>query len=278
MFGIVLALAASASWGAADFLGGLATRRHSILTVSAVSQCAGFAFAAAVVLVVQPGMPSARVIELGLLCGVVGTVGLAALYSALALGPMGVVAPIAALSGIVPVVVGLARGERPEPIQLLGIALAIAGVFLAARHRDGSGERIHPRAAALALIAALMLGLLVVLLDAGGREDPAWTVLLVRVGALLLLSLALLVRRPSFEMDRGQFGTLLAVGVMDNAANLLFVLASQRGLLSLIAVLASLYPVATVLLARAVLHERLGRMQVFGVAMALGGVALIALG
>lgn len=278
MFAIVLALAASASWGSADFLGGISTKRLSILTVSTVSQFAGFVFTLMVVLVSQPGMPSSHVVWVGLLAGVMGTIGLAALYSGLAIGPMGVVAPIAAMSGIVPVVVGLARGERPGAIQLAGVALAIVGVILAARHRDESGTRIHTRAAVLAVIAAVALGLLVVLLDAAGSEDPAWAVLLVRVGALALLAFAVLARRPSFRMERDQLGTLVAVGVLDNGANLLFVLAAQRGLLSLIAVLASLYPVATVLLARGVLHERLGRTQVVGVAMALCGVALIALG
>lgn len=278
MLAIVLALAASASWGSADFLGGISTKRLSILTVSAVSQFAGFVFTLTVVLVSQPGMPSAHVVVLGLIAGVLGTIGLAALYSGLALGPMGVVAPIAAMSGIVPVVVGLVRGERPGAIQLVGVALAIVGVILAARHRDESGARIHTRAAVLAVIAALALGLLVVLLEAAGSDDPAWAVLLVRVGALSLLAFAVLARRPSFAMGRDQLGTLVAVGVLDNGANLLFVLAAQRGLLSLIAVLASLYPVATVLLARSVLHERMGRIQVVGVAMALFGVALIALG
>ncbi len=124
MLAIVLALGASASWGSADFLGGLSTRRLSILTVSAVSQLAGFAFTVAVVLIVLPGFPSSRVVLIGLLAGVLGTVGLAALYSGLALGPMGVVAPIAALSGLVPVAAGLARGERPAPLQLVGVALA----------------------------------------------------------------------------------------------------------------------------------------------------------
>ena len=101
---------------------------------------------------------------------------------------------------------------------------------------------------------------------------------MVRIAALCLLSVPLLVRRPSFAMDRRQASTLVAVGVLDNGANLLFVLAAQRGLLSLIAVLASLYPVSTVLLARGVLHERLSRVQVIGVAMALVGVGLIAAG
>jgi drug/metabolite transporter (DMT)-like permease len=278
MLGVVLALAAAASWGSADFLGGLSTRRLSILTVSVVSQTAGLLFTLVVVVASGRPAPSTHVLMLGLLAGLLGTVGLAALYSGLALGPMGVVAPLAAMSGIVPVAAGLLRGERPAAIQLVGVVLAIAGVILASRHRDETGARIHPRAVTLALVAALTLGLLIVLLDDAGTRSPAWTVLMVRVAALCLLSVPILVRRPSFAMDRGRLTTLAAVGVLDNGANLLFVLAAQRGLLSLIAVLASLYPVSTVLLARGVLHERLSRVQVAGVVMALTGVALIAAG
>jgi drug/metabolite transporter (DMT)-like permease len=278
MLGIVLALAASASWGSADFFGGLSTRRLSIITVSVVSQMVGLGFALVLVFATGSAAPPTHILLLGMLGGLVGTSGLAALYSGLAIGPMGVVAPIASLSVVVPVVAGLARGERPASVQLVGVALAIAGVVLAARHRDEAGTRVHPRAVLLALIAALFLGLLVVLLRDAGVDDPAWGVLMVRVGALSVLAVPLLAVRPSFAMDRRMFGTLVAVGLLDNGANLLFVLGSQRGLLSLIAVLASLYPVTTVLLARTVLHERLGRVQVAGVVAALAGVALIALG
>jgi drug/metabolite transporter (DMT)-like permease len=277
MLGVVLALGAAASWGSADFLGGVSTKRLSILTVSAVSQFAGFLFTAVVVLASGAAMPDGHTLTYGLAAGVFGAVGLAALYSALAIGPMGVVAPLAAMSGIVPVAAGLLQGERPEAIQLIGVALALAGVVLASRHRDEAGARVHPRAVVFAAVAAVCLGLLIVLLDEAGRASPAWAVLMVRVSALALLSVALIVRRPSFTMDREQLATLAGVGVLDNGANLLFVLAAQRGLLSLIAVLASLYPVTTVLLARVALHERLSRIQIVGVAAALAGVALIAL-
>jgi drug/metabolite transporter (DMT)-like permease len=276
MLGVVLALGAAASWGSADFLGGVSTKRLPILTVSAVSQFAGLLFTGALVLIAGASMPDERTLWLGVAAGVLGTIGLAALYSGLAIGPMGVVAPLAAMSGLVPLAVGLAQGERPEPIQLLGVALALAGVVLAARHRDEAGARVHVRAVVLAIVAAVALGLLIVLLDEAGETSPEWAVLMVRVGALSVLAFALIARRPSFSMDRGQLGTLVAVGVLDNGANLLFVLASQRGLLSLIAVLASLYPVTTVLLARVSLHERLSRVQIVGVVAALAGVALIA--
>ena len=265
MVSVVLALGAAASWGSADFLGGVSTKRLPILTVSVVSQFAGLVFTGVLVLASGAAMPGERALLMGLAAGGLGSIGLAALYSALAIGPMGVVAPLAAMSGIVPLAVGLIRGERPEPIQLVGVALALTGVVLAARHRDEAGTRVHPRAVALAVVAAVCLGFLVVLLDEAGRDSPAWAVLMVRVGALSLLAVALLVRRPSFSMDREQMVTLAGVGVLDNGANLLFVLAAQRGLLSLISVLASLYPVTTVLLARVALHERLSRIQIVGV-------------
>ncbi len=278
MLGIALALAASASWGSADFLGGFTTRRLSILTVSTVSQVVGMLFALSLVLLSGEPAPPIHILVLGTVAGLAGIVGLVALYSGLAIGPMGVVAPIAALSAVVPLAVGLARGERPGPIQLLGVALAIAGVILAARHRDEAGARVHPRAVLLGIVAALSIGVLILLLRDAGVQAPAWGVLMVRVGALAVLAVPLLIVRPSFVMGPRVLWTLVAVGVLDNTANVLFVLASQRGLLSLIAVLGSLYPVATVLLARGVLHERLARVQVGGVAMALAGVALIALG
>ena len=277
MTGVVLALVASVSWGSADFLGGLSAKRLPILTVSAVSQLVGLAFTAGLVVATGAAMPGERALVFGLGAGCLGTVGLVALYSGLAIGPMGVVAPLVATSAIVPLVAGLIQGERPTPVQLVGVVLALGGVALAARHRDEAGARVHPRAVALAVVAALGIGLMFVLLNEAAADGPAWSVLMVRVGAVSLLAVALVVRRPSFSMDREQFATLAGVGVLDNGANVLFVLAAQRGLLSLIAVLASLYPVTTVLLARVALNERLSRIQIAGVVAALAGVAMIAL-
>ncbi|MGZ4115091.1 MAG: EamA family transporter [Actinomycetota bacterium] len=190
---------------------------------------------------------------------------------------MSVVAPTAALSGVVPLAWGLARGDHPNAVQVAGIALAVLGVILASRSLDeGSGRRTAV-GVGLALIAAVTLGVLVALLDEIGRTDPLWGVLMVRVSALTLLSIALLVRRPSLRMSFRDLRWLVAVGVLDNGSNLLFALAADAGgLLALTSVLGSLYPVATVVLARLVLHERLERHQAAGVAAALVGVALIA--
>jgi drug/metabolite transporter (DMT)-like permease len=281
MLAPLLSLVSAAAWGTADFLGGLSTKRLSVLTVGAVSQAAGLIVMALVVAAIGEPPPGGRAIGLGLAAGVCGAVGLAALYRALSVGTMGIIAPTAALSGVVPVAFGLATGDRPSAVQLVGIGCALVGVMATARARDPAG-RGRGRVAAgvgLALVAALTLGGLVLLLDRAARVDAAWASLFLRVGALALTGAAVFVVRPSFTLRRGELPRLVGLGVLDNAANLTFALAAAAGgLLSLNAVLASLYPVATVVLARAVLHERMSVVQRVGVALALIGIGLIAAG
>ena len=186
MLAMVLALGSSCGWGSADFLGGLSAKRVPILVVAAVSQAVGFAFTLLVVLAVHRGPLDVSVLWIGAIAGVLGAGGLSALYQGLAVGRMGVVAPIAALSGVVPVVVGLvAQGDRPEAVQVVGMVLAIGGVVMASRARDEAapGRRLAT-GAGLALLAALLLGAMVVALDAGGDRDPVWTVFMVRVSSV----------------------------------------------------------------------------------------------
>jgi drug/metabolite transporter (DMT)-like permease len=278
MLPLLLAFGSGMGWGTADFLGGLSARRLPLLTVSLVSQTAGLAFLVAVVAVRGEGPSDAHALLLGLTAGLIGAGGLSALYRALAIGRMSVVAPTAALSGTVPVAWGLLRGERPSVLQLTGVVVAIAGIVLAARAPDRAGER-DTRGLGLALIAAVTLGAFVILLDEAGRSDPFWGSLMVRVGAVAVLGVAFLVRRPSLRMRGADAGRMGVIGVLDNGANLAFASAADAGgLLALTSVLGSLYPVATVLLARFVLRERLAGWQTVGVAAALGGVVLIAAG
>jgi drug/metabolite transporter (DMT)-like permease len=278
MLPLALAFGSGMSWGTADFLGGLSARRLPLITVSLVSQAAGLAFLGLVVAVRGEGPNDTDALLFGLAAGFVGAGGLSALYRALAIGRMSVVAPTAALSGTMPVAWGLLRGERPSAIQLVGVAIAIAGIVLAARTPDHTGER-DTRGLGLALVAALTLGAFVVLLDEGGRSDPTWAALMVRVGAIGVLGAAFVVTRPSMRMRGADAGRLGLLGLLDNGANLSFAFAADAGgLLALTSVLGSLYPVATVLLARFVLGERLARLQAVGVVAALAGVALIAAG
>jgi drug/metabolite transporter (DMT)-like permease len=295
MFPLALALISGLSWGTADFVGGLMTKRLAPATVLVIGQSAGLAFTAGLVVLLGEPMPEARYLVYGGLGGIAGAIGLASLYQGLAVGRMSIVAPTAALSGAVPVLAGFLQGDRPEPMQLVGMAVAGAGVLLATRAPEpvvatpgaagpvvGDPEAAPGRGPAAgvgyALLAALFLGLLVTSLDAAGAGSPFWGTLMVRATSVPLFAVAWLFRGDRRRPTSADVGILVVVGLFDNAANVLFSLAARAGELSLVAVLGSLYPVATVLLARLVLHERLVRLQAVGVGAAFTGVALIAIG
>jgi drug/metabolite transporter (DMT)-like permease len=276
--GPLLALTASLSWGLGDFLAGLRTRRLPVLTVLVVSQAAGLATIALAVAARGAGPPEARHLLYGAAAGICGAVGLAALYRGLAVGPMTIVAPISATAAVVPVVFDLAVGDRPSRAQAAGIVLAVAGVLLASRARSAGGGRASVESVALALAAALSFGVLLVLLGEASEGDPYWGTLSMRATSVSLLLLAALAVRPSFALGERDLVVLLLIGVLDTAGNLLFALATTRSLLSVAAVLAQLYPIVTVLLARLVLGERVSRGQGAGVLSAFAGVALVTAG
>jgi drug/metabolite transporter (DMT)-like permease len=281
MGSLLTALAAAACWGAGDFLGGLTVRRIPVLTVLFVSQAVGLVYVAFVVLAVGNPIPDTPYLLWGLGAGFLGMTGLGLLYTGLARGRMGVVAPIAAMSATIPVVAGLLEGDRPSSLQLLGVVSAGIGIVLTAREPDRGEDGTRKVAAGVgwALGAALTLGLYAVFVDRAAVADASWSALTTRVGAMALLVVALDIARPSFRMDGGRdLLTLSGVGIADNTGNLLFALATTSGLLTLVSILASLYPVTTVLLARFVLKERASRVQVVGIVFAFVGVALIAAG
>jgi drug/metabolite transporter (DMT)-like permease len=201
---------------------------------------------------------------------------LAALYKAMALGSVSVVATIGALGVLVPVGYGLAKGEEPAVIQAVGAALAIVGVVFVAREPDPEWRSANRVTVGLAALAALGFGLLFTSLDIASGPEPAWTVLAARAGGVATLLLGAVFIRPSMRIERDMYPALLAIGVCDVTANSLFAVATNHGLLSLVAVAGSLYSAVTVFLARIVLGERLGVSQQVGVVLALAGVAMIA--
>ena len=278
---VLLALVASLLWGTSDFLGGNASKRVPELSVVGVSQLVALlALVPVAVLTGELGTSRGYLLP-AVLAGLCGLVALAAFYRALATGTMGVVAPVAALGTVVPVVVGLLRGEAPSGLQLLGTAVAVAGVVLASGP-ELRGGRGGAAPLVLALVAAAGFGLVLVLIADGARSSVVMTLLTMRltsVAVLTVLLLALARRRGlGTGVRRADLGVLALVGVFDVAANGAFAVAASRAeaLVSVTGVLASLYPVATVLLARQVLHERLRPVQVVGTATALGGVVLLA--
>lgn len=282
MLAALLALASSVSWGLADFLGGVQSRRHALLSVLLLSQ----AVALVVLLVaVAAGVPTehdAAATAWAAGAGVLGILALTAFYRALSIGTMSIVAPLSATGAAVPVVVGLVSGERPRAVQIAGMALALIGVMLAAREvgeGDAKARRTNRTAVLLALGAAVGFGSFFAGMDrAEERADVAWVLLAARAPEVLVLVAACAVRPPRLPRATGALGAIAAIGILDLLANTLFVLATGRGLLSVVGVLGALYPAVTVLLARALLHERLTRAQDAGVLVTLVGVVALAAG
>jgi len=224
------------------------------------------------------GPPGGDLAFWGPFSGLAGAAGLAAFYRGLAVGNMGVVAPISACAAVVPVLVGLATGDRPAAIQLGGLILALGGVVLASREEGAAISGPSARGAGLAVISALGFGFFFVSIDRAVDADIGWALLVNRITGVTLLTAAALAMRTPVRAGRRDVPALLLVGTLDVGANLLFGLAATEGLVSLVSVVASLYPLTTVTLAALVLHERPHRLAQVGVAVALTGVVLIAAG
>jgi drug/metabolite transporter (DMT)-like permease len=302
--GIPLGLGSGLCWGTADFFGGVQSRRLPALSVAVWSQAAG-ALALAVALAVQGARPTWPGFAWGLAAGAGSGFALLLFYRGLAEGAMSAVAPVAACGAVVPVVVAPLRGELPSAVAGLGIIAAVAGVVLVSRSPDprqhpggrpeGSGEPQggppvdregspdnRGRVLAMALGAALGFGLFFVFVDAGtatAGAAPLWVVAGARTSSLLVLvGIALTVGRSQAGWPGRRILPVALVGIADTTANLLFALAATSGNLAVVGVLGSLYPVATVVLARWLLRERLSVGQNAGVVLALTGVGLLAAG
>ena len=219
--------------------------------------------------------PGAWIIA-GILAGLVGLVGLGAVYRGMAVGVVSVVSTIAATGPVVPVVLGLVLGERPTPLQFDGMAMAIGGIGLLAfdRRPVEGGRRMVP-GVGLALLAALAFGLFLVAIRYASRPDALYGVLATRTGSVAALLALGVVFRSRVKVASPDLPALFAVGLLDVGADVFFAFATTLGLLSVVSILSSLYPVATVLLARLVLQEQMARMQQAGVVLALAGVAVI---
>jgi drug/metabolite transporter (DMT)-like permease len=272
---VILATACAVVYGTADFFGGLATRRSQVLSVVVLSQLAGLALILGL-LPLLPGAFDGRALAWGLAAGLAGAAGLVLFYRALATGVMSVVAPTTAVtSAALPVTFGLATGERPTVWALVGVALALGAVLLVSQ--EGSAGKRGSLASVLAALAAgAGFGGFFILLSMAPHEAGLWPLVGARLSSISLVALLALLTRRALKPGPGSLHIIVAAGVLDMAANVLYLLAQQDGLLSLVAVLVSLYPASTLLLARQVLGERLRAVQISGVACALVAVALIA--
>lgn len=277
----LLALGAAAFYGAADFLGGIATRRATTIATVLTTQGAGLLMLLACSPLMLDQVMSRRDVLFGLLAGLTGSIGVALLYKALAIGPMSVVAPVTAVCAvIVPLVVGLVQGDSIAAAAAIGVAVAIAAIGLLGMSPAPADAPQQPPAdltkgLRVALGSGIAIGGFLVSLGETSSAAGLWPLAVSRaVSIALFTALALSMRQPML-VPRAALAPAIACGGLDMVANALYLVAVREGQLSLVATLASLYPASTVLLARLVLGERLGPWQQVGVASAVAAIALI---
>jgi drug/metabolite transporter (DMT)-like permease len=273
----LLAAVSAALFGAADFIGGLSARRLSAQVTTAMAQSTGLAVVLGAALVVR-GTASAGDLAWGASAGVGGGLGILLLYWAFTVGPMSVVAPLsAAVSAAVPVVAGIAMGERPGMIATVGVCLALPAVVLIGRQEGADDTPTDTRRALTATIAAgLCFGWLLISLSRTSSASGMWPLVTGRAtsaGLLVVIALAFRASRRGIQRDAGAAGLAVAAGVTDSLAFTGLLVATRSGLLSLVGVISALYPASTIVLARLLLHERLSRAQVAG--LCLAGVAMV---
>jgi drug/metabolite transporter (DMT)-like permease len=255
-----------------------------VLAVLTISQTAGLLIALVLFPLIGADDLPAEKLLVAAGAGAAAIFGLGAFYRAMAMGTMSIVAPIAALGVVIPVAVGLAKGEEPGAVSLFGLILGIVGVVVLSREEGRDEERapeqasVARRSILLALVAAVGFGLFFTALDSVATDRPGWAITAARVGGVVVILAALLATRTSLRGVGASMPTLFAIGVFDITANTLFAVAATKGLLPIVAVGGSMYPVFTIALAHMVLGERLGFAQRVGVALALLGVLLIAAG
>ena len=267
------ALLASVAWGVADFLGGLKSRTVPVLVVLLLAQVSGV-LAIGLVVAIAGNAPPASVLWAAL-AGLFGTLGLASFYRGMAVGAISVVAPIAAVGAIVPVVFGIATGDDVSRLQGVGFGLALSGVALASFERHEAGAIRIAAGVPWAIAAVVGFGGYYVPMHEASEQDFLWAALVFRMTVALVAVTAWLVVRQPIRAARGHLGAIMMIGILDTAGNTLFAAASSQGEVSVVSVLATLYPVTTVALAALVLSERIDRLQLVGVASAIVGVVLI---
>jgi drug/metabolite transporter (DMT)-like permease len=292
MFAGLLALLASLSWGTSDFVAGVETRRTTAWAAALVGQSAAAVGSVTLLVILAPSRPALGVLAFVALGGVSSAAGVFATYRSFALIKMSVAAPIIASAALVPVLWGLAHGERPGLLALAGMVVTLLGIAVISRSgparpvasisRSGSGKPaahvpLDRMGVALAVAAAVSLGLMLVAFDYGATADPYWTVAVMRLSATLCVAVSLGATRPALRLRRRSLPLLVGAGLLIMLANALFTTATTKGDLSVVAVLGWLGPAVTVLWARVLLREQLRPAQWVAAALVLAGVVCLAL-
>ncbi len=273
---VVFGLASAIAWGAGDFGGGWASRRAPVLAISLVVQVVGFFVYVALATVAREPTPEPATIAISVAAGVVVTIGIIGLYQGLAVGRMGVVAPVTGLiAALLPVVVGIARDGLPSTAVLSGIVLALVAVVMVSRVPGAGGSRSGLE---FALVAGVGIGAFNILAGELPDGQVFGPLVVIKTAAATVIVAILVVGRRTWRMPPRLVGIGVAVGLFDMVGNACYVLATQAGRLDVAATLSSLYPVTTILLAVAFLGERVTRSHALGIAAAIAGIVLISAG
>jgi drug/metabolite transporter (DMT)-like permease len=282
---LLLAIASAAFYGSADFIGGLVSRRVAAIPVVFISQAAGLLLVAVLLPIFPDASPTPVDFWWGAAAGVAGGIGVGLLYYALAIGTMSVVAPTTAVTAVaIPVIVSIAMGERPGMLAMAGILLGVGAIVLVSRETVAPAATpmdtpaLRSRGMGTALGAGVAIGVFLLALAQTRAEAGLWPLVSARFASVALVGLFAAGRRRSLRMSSRMGALTLAGGLLDMAANALYLLAAQIGPLSPVVTLSSLYPASTVLLARVVLGERMSAWQIAGVACALVAVVFIVSG
>lgn len=276
---ILLSLLSAISFGSGDFFGGLSSKKVSVVSVIAFAHLVGLIGVAAYSLLFAEAF-SWEALGVGAVAGAFGAGGLGYLYKGLSTGPMAVVAPTTAITAaVVPALWALVGGESLSSLAWIGILVALVAIALTSIPSDASADGVTFRVVAETLIAGVGFGVFFIILDTTAAEVAPWPIVGARLVTVIpLIPFVMITRRHELKTLRATSTTIILTGAFDTLANVLFLAATVRGDLSIVAVLSSLYPVSTVVLARTVLRERMSGLQLVGMALALTATALIALG
>lgn len=282
MNGVLPAAGASLAWGFSDYAGGVASRSLRVAIVLSLSQLAGFLVLAPAVLV--RGAPALTAAQAGYaaLAGAIAVFSLGLMFKGMAVGQVSIIGPVSACGVVIPVIAGLLRGEQPHSAQLVGVVAAVAGVALVSfEAREPGAPRRLVAGLGLAIGSAIAVGSWFVVFDAAAAGDPYWASFTSRCTTATIIAIVALAQRTPSGLRAASpavIALVVASGVGDAGAELLYALATSSGLMSLVSVIASLYPAVMVALAALFLRERLLPRQLVGVLAALAGIALISAG
>ena len=276
MLSILLGLTSAITWGAGDFTGGLAARKTGAFRAVFYSEAVGLVLLFAAVFASPQPMPDVKSILLSIAAGALGTVGLLLLYSAMAQGKMSIAGPVSALlAAALPVIVGMITDGFPGYLTLLGFGFALAAIWLVSQSEDGVKDIFtHLSDLRLPLLAGVGFGLYFILMNAATRQTTFWPMIYSRTAGLLATALFIVIRRDSLITIRAAWPVMILNGILDVGGNFFYILAGQAGRLDISAVLSSLFPGSTVILASIILKERLTRTQWIGIFCALAAIIL----